>query len=114
MIERYFPITCNGNIIANHILIPENDYEKSVGMRGRSIDKGSLMLFEFPDFGQLEFNMIGVEYDLGIIVLNESKNIMYAGVMEAEVGKYSGYGKYVLEVHSDTVLNLGIGNRVNF
>jgi uncharacterized membrane protein (UPF0127 family) len=57
MLEEYTTITCNGRIIANHILIPESSDEKARGMRGRNIDKNTAMLFIFPHTEFLTFNM---------------------------------------------------------
>lgn len=112
MIEKYFTITCNEQIIATHILIPENGNEKAQGMRHRYIDKNTTMLFIFPSTQFLTFNMYDVTYPLGIIVLNDEKEIVYVGIMPPWTGGYSGLGKYVLEVHPDNIQNLKNGDKV--
>ena len=112
MLEKYFTIACNEQIIANHILIPEDDNEKVQGMRGRKIEKNIAMLFIFPYTKFLTFNMYDVIYTLGIIVLNEEKEIVHVGIMLPRTGRYSGFGKYVLEVHPDNIQNLKNGDIV--
>ena len=112
MIEKYLPITCNGQIIATNILIPENDNERAEGMRYRYIDKNTAMIFIFPYTKLLSFNMYDVIYPLGIIVLNEEKEIVHVGIMPPWTGGYSGFGKYVLEVHPDNIQNLKNGDKI--
>ncbi len=106
MIEKNMAISCNGKVIASHILIPESSKEKEHGMRERKAEAGTAMLFIFPKNGLLLFNMWGVRNPLGIMALDVDKKILYTGIMKPWIGGFLGWGRYVLEVVPEMLKDL--------
>ncbi len=76
------PITCNGNVLASRVLIPETIIEKFVGLRQSTLLHNTAMLWHFKRSQLQLFDTLGCLHPIGYLALDKDKKVKQKGIMQ--------------------------------
>ncbi len=106
------PITCNGNVLASHILIPETIIEKFVGLRQSTLLHNTAMLWHFKRSQLQLFDTLGCLHPIGYLALDKNGKVLQKGVMQPQRTKLIKCS-YWIEFLPEAIGGVLVGDLIN-